>query len=294
MRVGFVGLGAMGLPMARNLHRAGLLAAVYNRSPGKAQALAGETGCEAASDLQSLGRICDSVVLCVPADDDVIEATQSLSEVLGAGALVLDCSTVRAETARRAAEILAECGAGFLDCPVSGGTEGAKNGALAIMVGGDPAHFASAEPILAALGRSVELMGPTGAGQATKAVNQIMIAGINQAVTESLAFARAEGLPLDKLIQIVGSGAAGNWFLEHRGSTMVRGEFPLGFKVELHQKDLQICQDMAAEHGVRLPTVEMTLAHYGRLLEQVAEDEDISSLFRIKAAMFDKKPAAAD
>ena len=282
----------MGLPMARNLHRAGLLTAVHNRSPEKARALADETGCEAARDLGSLARLCDAVVMCVPADEDVLQVTEALTQAWSGDGLVIDCSTVKAETARRAAALLTRCGAGFLDCPVSGGTEGARNATLAIMVGGEPVHFTKARPVLSALGKSVELMGPTGAGQATKAVNQIMIAGINQAVTESLAFAQAEGLPLDKLIQIVGSGAAGNWFLEHRGPSMVRGEFPLGFKVTLHRKDLEICQDMAAQHGVRLPTVEMTLTHYKRLLQQAVEDEDISSLFRLKAALFDKKAAA--
>lgn len=282
----------MGLPMARNLHRVGMLVTVYNRSPSKAKALAEETGCEAAGDLRSLGRQCDAVVLCVPADEDVLQVTEALSEVLGDGHLVLDCSTVKAATAQLAAQILSRCGAGFLDCPVSGGTEGARNATLAIMVGGEAADFVKARPILRALGKSVEHMGPSGAGQATKAVNQIMIGGINQAVTESLAFAQAEGLPLDKLIQIVGSGAAGNWFLEHRGATMVRREFPLGFKVNLHLKDLAICRDMAAQHGVWLATVEATLADYQRLLDQGFEDEDVSSLFRLKAALFDKKAAA--
>jgi len=169
----------MGLPMAHNLHRAGLLTAVYNRSPDKARALSDETGCEAASDLVSMARLCDAVVLCVPADEDVLQITDALSETWSGGGLVIDCSTVKAETARRAAQLLTRCGAGFLDCPVSGGTEGARNATLAIMVGGEPAHFTKAQPVLRALGKSVELMGPTGAGQATKAVNQIMIAVVS-------------------------------------------------------------------------------------------------------------------
>ena len=292
MRVGFVGLGAMGDPMARNLHSAGLLAAVYNRSPGKAQLVAQQTHCEAARDLGAVARLCDAVVLCLPADADVLRAAETLSEHLAEGSLIMDCSTVNPATARRAEEILSRCGAGFLDCPVSGGTEGARNATLAIMVGGQASDFGRAEPVLRAMGKSVEHMGPVGAGQATKAINQIMIAGINQAVTESLAFAEAEDLPLDKLIDIVASGAAGNWFLDHRGTTMVRREYPLGFKVSLHHKDLEICQTMAAEHDVRLPLVEMTLKHYERLLAQGFVDEDISSLFRLKAALFDKKPAA--
>jgi 3-hydroxyisobutyrate dehydrogenase len=128
-------------------------------------------------------------------------------------------------------------------------------------------------------------MGPVGAGQAAKATNQIMVAGINQAVTEALAFGRAQGLPMDKLIAALEKGAAGNWFLSRRGPTMVRGEYPLGFKVGLHAKDLEICRRMAEEFGVKLPVVEMTLVHYARIADTSAE-EDISALFRLKSDMF--------
>jgi 3-hydroxyisobutyrate dehydrogenase len=179
-----------------------------------------------------------------------------------------------------------------MDCPVSGGTEGARDGTLAIMCGGDEGDFARAQPILAALGKRIALMGPVGAGQATKAANQIAVAGAAQAVTEALAFAQAEGLPLDKVIETLGGGAAGSWFLARRGPTMVRGEFPLGFKVTLHQKDLGIVQAMAAAHGVRLPVVEMTRIHYDRLIEQGFGEEDISALFRLKRDLFKGEPKA--
>lgn len=288
MEVGFVGLGAMGYAMARNLHQAGLLAAVYNRTPGKADRLAAETGCRAAVDLAELGARCDAVVLCVTADADVLVVVDALAPNLRRGSLVLDCSTVSAATAREAASRLAKHGIDFLDCPVSGGTEGAKQGTLAIMCGGTQAAFDRAEPLLKAMGKRWVLMGPVGAGQATKAVNQIAVAGIAQAVTEALAFAEAEDLPLDKVIEVVGSGAAGAWFLTHRGPTMVRQEFPLGFKVSLHDKDLKIVQDMAAARGVQLPVVEMTRVHYRRLTEQGHDGEDISALFRLKHALFEK------
>ncbi len=288
MNVGIVGLGAMGLPMARNLHKAGLLRACYNRTPDKARTLAVETGCRVSATPQDLAGDCDAVVICVSADEDVLEVCDALSDGLDHGKLVLDCSTTSAETSRRAAELISSAKAGFLDCPVSGGTEGAVKGTLAIMVGGDSGEFARARPVLDALGKSVVHMGPVGAGQATKAVNQIMIAGINQAVTEALAFARAESLPLERVISVIGSGAAANWFLEHRGPTMVKESYTLGFKVELHKKDLEICRKMAARHDAQLPVVEMTLIHYRRLLEQGYENEDISSLFRLKAALFKK------
>lgn len=288
MKVGFIGLGAMGYPMALNLHKAGLLAAVYNRSPEKAQRLSKETGCSAAATPLELAGLCDAVVTCVSADADVLEVVETMAPALKRGALVLDCSTVSAQTARAAAAKLAEHSVDFLDCPVSGGTEGAKHGTLAIMCGGSEAAFARAQPLLQPLGKRLALMGPVGAGQATKAVNQIVVAGVAQAVSEALAFAQAQGLPLDKVIEVVGSGAAQSWFLAHRGPNMMRMEFPLGFKVALHDKDLKIVQQMAGAQGVQLPVVEMTRVHYQRLMESGHGDEDISSLFRLKHALFKK------
>ncbi len=285
--VGFVGLGAMGRPMALNLHRAGLLSAVFNRSSSKARALAAETGAVAAADLDELGRHCSVAVLCVPADADVLAAVDSLADSLPSGALVIDCSTVAAETARTAATTLADRDIDFLDCPVSGGTEGARAGTLSIMVGGETTALDRARPVLEAMGRSIVHLGLAGAGQAAKATNQVMVAGINQAVTEALAFGRAHGLPMAELIRSLSGGAAGNWFLEHRGETMVRGDYPLGFKVELHAKDLEICRRMAEVLDARLPLVEMTLVHYRRLVEAGHGEDDISSLFRLKAAMFE-------
>jgi len=278
----------MGASMARNLHQAGLLAAVYNRSPARAAAFAAETGCAPAASLQELAGVCDAVVLCVSADADVLEVVQELAGALKPGALVIDCSTVSADTARAAARQLAARGIDFLDCPVSGGTEGAKHGTLAIMCGGDEAAFQRAQPVLGAMGKRLALMGPTGSGQATKAVNQIVVAGVAQAVSEALAFAEAQGLSLDKVIDVVGSGAAQSWFLTNRGPNMMRMDFPLGFKVALHDKDLDIVQRMAGSLGVQLPVVEMTRVHYRRLMEQGHGEEDISSLFRLKHALFKK------
>jgi 3-hydroxyisobutyrate dehydrogenase len=285
LRVGFAGLGAMGVPMARNLHRAGLLTAVWNRTAAKAAALGAETGVAAAATPAALAAQCDVIVTCVSADRDLLEVVAAMAPALAAGAIVVDCSTVAAQTARTAAARLAEVGAGFLDCPVSGGTEGAAAGTLSIMVGGAEEHLERARPALEAMGSTIVHMGPAGAGQAAKATNQIMVAGINQAVTEALAFGRAQGLPMDKVIAALEKGAAGNWFLSKRGPTMIRGEFPLGFKVSLHAKDLEICRRMAADLGVKLPVVEMTLLHYARLPEHSA-DEDISALFRLKSDMF--------
>jgi 3-hydroxyisobutyrate dehydrogenase len=286
MNVGLIGLGAMGQHMARNLHRAGLLAGVWNRTRSKAEALAAETGCRAFGSPGELAAGCEFVVTCVSADADLLEVVESLLPGLRTGTVVIDCSTVSADTARRGAARLATAGASILDCPVSGGVEGAKNATLAIMCGGEPAVFERARPVLSALGRTVVLMGPTGAGQATKATNQILCAGHIQAAAEAMAFAQAEGLPLDRVIEILGRGAGSSWYFVNRAPFMARGEYPAGFRLRLHDKDLRICHDMAARHGATLPVVESTRADYARLLEAGHGDEDISTIFRLKAPLF--------
>jgi 3-hydroxyisobutyrate dehydrogenase len=288
MRVGFVGLGAMGAHMARNLHRAGLLVAVWNRSAQKAQALAAELAIDAPASLAQLAASCDAVVSCVSADSDVLEVARALAPAVSSGALVLDCSTVSAETARQAAALLAPRSAQFLDCPVSGGVEGARDGTLAIMVGGDAEAFARAEPILKALGRTIAHFGPNGAGQAAKATNQIMCAGIIECVAEAMAFARAEGLPLERLIETLGKGAGSSWYFVHRAPNMARGSYPAGFRVRLHAKDLRICHDMAARFGVTLPVVERMLAEYAELTARGYGDEDISATYRLKSELFER------
>lgn len=276
----------MGAHMARNLHKAGLLAAVWNRTAEKAHALAGQTGCAVAPDLGALGAQSEAVVICVSADADVLDVVGQLAASMAPASFVIDCSTVSADTARKAAALLAQRSIGFLDCPVTGGVEGARDATLAILVGGEAAVVERARPVLQAMGRTVTHFGPVGSGQATKAVNQLMCAGIIEAVAEAMAFAKSEGLPLDKLIDTLGKGAGSSWYFVHRAPNMARGSFPAGFRVRLHEKDLRICRDMAAKHGVQLPVVEMTLAHYRKLIEQGFGDEDISSLFRLKAALF--------
>jgi 3-hydroxyisobutyrate dehydrogenase len=287
MRTGFVGLGAMGMNMARNLHRAGLLTAVWNRSSEKARALASELKVNAPATLAELGAQCDAVVSCVSADADVLQVAQELAPSFNSGSLMLDCSTIGAETARQAAQLLAERAIEFLDCPVSGGVEGARDGTLAIMVGGDPAAFERAMPILKAMGRTIALFGPTGSGQAAKATNQIMCAGIIEAVAEAMAFAKAQGLPLEKLIDTLGKGAGSSWYFVHRAPNMAHGAYPAGFRVRLHAKDLGICHDMAARFGVALPVVERMLREYGELMARGYGEEDISATYRLKAELFE-------
>ncbi|MEP7244196.1 MAG: NAD(P)-dependent oxidoreductase [Gammaproteobacteria bacterium] len=288
MRVGFVGLGAMGLHMARNLHRAGLLSGVWNRSSEKSRTLAAELSVVAAESPEELARISDAVVICVSADRDVLDVVNALAPGLSPGALVLDSSTVGAETARRAAEILRPRQVEFLDCPVSGGTEGARDATLAIMVGGEENAFARSQPILAAMGKTVTHFGATGSGQAAKATNQIMCAGIIEACSEAMAFARAQGLPLEKVVDTLGKGAGSSWYFVHRAPNMVRGSFPAGFRVRLHAKDLGICRDMAARFGVTLPVVERMLGEYAELVSRGYGDEDISATYRLKAELFER------
>jgi 3-hydroxyisobutyrate dehydrogenase len=286
LRVSFAGLGAMGAPMAKNLQKAGLLRSVWNRTAEKARTLAAELGCDAPASLVDLARGSDAVVICVSADDDVKAVVEALAPGLANGTLVIDCSTVSAETARWAEELLAQRGVRFVDAPVSGGVEGAQKGTLAIMAGGAPEAFAQARPILAAMGKTVEHFGAAGAGQATKATNQIKCAGIIRACAEAMAFAEAHELPLDRVISTLGAGAGSSWYFVHRAPNMARGSYPAGFRVKLHAKDLGICRDMAARFGVHLPVVDAMLEEYAELMGLGYGDEDISATHRLKQALF--------
>ncbi len=286
MKAGVIGMGAMGSGMARNLHKAGLLAAVWNRTPERAQEIARELEVQATDSPAALAEACDVVITCVSRDEDVLAVMDALAPGLASGKTVVDTSTIAVDTAKQAAAQLAASGVEFLDAPVSGGKEGAQNGQLVFMVGGDPDVFSRLQPAFDAMGKSATHMGEIGSGQATKAVNQIMAAGINQAVTEALAFGQASGLDMDKVIQVVSGGAAGNWFLQMRGPTMVKGTYEPGFKLGLHHKDLTICRQMLNNMNVALPIVEMTLKHYERLMDAGYADEDISALYRDKQAMF--------
>lgn len=288
MKTAVVGLGAMGSGMAVNLHRAGLLCAAWNRSPARASTLAADHGLPISDDLAHLAAQAELIITCVSADDDLREVVGNLKPHLRPGTILLDTSTVNAATARELAKVLSTIEVAFLDGPVSGGKEGAWNGKMVMMVGGDAALLERIHPVLEVITSKVAHMGPVGSGQATKAVNQIMAAGINQAVTEALAFGQKQGLDMDQLVELLSGGAAGNWFLAHRGKSMVRDQFEPGFKLALHHKDLKICQAMAAESGVKLPVIEMTLVHYQRLMEAGFGEDDISGLFRLKRGLFEK------
>ena len=286
MKTTVIGLGAMGAGIAGNLYRAGHLTHAWNRSPQRAHAAASQHGFALADSLEAAGGQADLVITSVAADADLVQVTERLARVMTAGSVVLDTSTVSIDTAQQVSERLEAHGIHFLDAPVSGGKEGAEKATMVMMVGGDAAVLNQLMPILESISRKVIHLGAVGSGQATKAVNQIMCAGINQAVSEALAFGQHQGLDMDKVIDVVSSGAAGNWFLEHRGRNMTRGIFDPGFRVALHHKDLKICQAMLAVDAVQLPMVEMTLVHYERLMAEGHGDEDISALYRVKRPLF--------
>jgi 3-hydroxyisobutyrate dehydrogenase len=280
--VGVIGLGAMGEPMARHLHRAGRLAAVANRTIARARALAVELAIAWAADAAELAARCDVVVSCVTADADVLAIAGALRTAARPGLLLIDTSTIASSTAREAARVLAEAGGAFVDAPVSGGVEGARAGRLSVMVGGADADVARATPVLEAFAARITHMGPVGAGQDTKAVNQVLVAGIAEAVCEGLALGKALGLDRDRLLAVLAAGAANSWFLEKRGATMWDGSFSVGFKQSLLLKDLRIVRQLEAAAGTGHSVVDQALEHYGSLVDAGHGDDDISGLIRLK------------
>lgn len=281
MKTGFIGLGAMGAPMAGHLAAKGLLQVIDNRTRSKAEALAAQLGVRAAATHADFAD-CDVVALCVSMDADVMQQATALADVLKPGSVVVDHSTVSVGTARKAQALLAARGIGFLDAPVSGGVEGARNGKLSVMVGGDAADLEIARPALDAYAARISHMGDTGSGQATKAVNQVLVAGINEAVCEGLALGEKLGLDPAKLLPTLMAGAAANWFLEKRGATMLVGQFTPGFKCGHLLKDLTIVQAMANEVGLNSSVIGMARDHYAQLVLRGEADADTSALILLK------------
>lgn len=283
MKTGVIGLGAMGMGMAINFHKAGHLHAVWNRTAGKAADMANQTSVSQPESIELLASECELIVTCVSRDEDVIEVVEKIAAGIKADSIVVDTSTVSSDTAKRAAAILREKNAHFLDCPVSGGTEGAKNGTLAVMAGGDAAVLERARDTLDAIAGRIVHIGPTGSGQACKAVNQIVCAGLYETVAEALAFGRAVDLDLEKVIDAISGGAASNWVLDNRSSFMLNNNYPPGFKVNLHLKDLNICKSMAESVGIEnMPITELAMGDYEKLIKQGYGEEDTSSVFRLK------------
>lgn len=283
LKAGFLGLGAMGAPMAHHLYAAGFLRSVYNRTPERADQFGQDhPGILIAKSPEVLASEVDVVFLCVSADNDVLEQIGAMSPALRPGHIVIDCSTVSRMTAIEAARLLALSGTDFFDAPVTGGVEGARLGLLSVMIGGCHTKLPLIEPLLATFSSRQTHMGEVGSGQAAKAVNQVMCAGINEAVTEALAFGVGLELDIERVMEAIRGGAAGNWFLDKRGSSMTQHRFEPGFKVELHQKDLKICLAMAEAIHQDLPMTQTASNHYARLINEGHGSEDISSLYRLK------------
>jgi 3-hydroxyisobutyrate dehydrogenase len=282
MRVAFIGLGVMGFPMAGHLARAGHDVVVYNRTAARAASWVEQYGGRSATTPAAAAAARDVVFACVGRDSDVSEVTLGAQGAFGAmdaGAVFVDHTTASAGIARELAGKAHAAGFGFVDAPVSGGEQGAKNGQLTIMCGGGGADYAKAEPVMAAYARQCRLMGPAGSGQLTKMVNQICIAGVVQGLSEGLSFARAAGLDPQAVVDVISKGAAQSWQMENRHKTMLADHFEHGFAVEWMRKDLAICLDEARTSGASLPITALIDQFYAEVEKMGGRRWDTSSLF---------------
>jgi len=281
-RVGFVGLGTMGSFMAANLVRAGFDLTVWNRTAGRADELVA-LGASVASSPAALAQSCDVVVACLtdsPQVDAVLFGPEGLANGLAEGTLFIDCSTLSPLMACAFAERLSRHGVAMLDAPVSGGSEGAKNATLSIMVGGEDSDVARAQPILESMGRTVTHLGPVGSGQWAKAINQVILAGVYLGVAEGVTLGLKAGLDVERVLSALKGGAAGSWILENRSERMIRDDYPLGFKISLHRKDLGIGLDLARSVGAVLPVSALAATFEDGLIAQGHGDDDNSALAR--------------
>ncbi|MEN9766395.1 MAG: hypothetical protein RLZZ32_355 [Cyanobacteriota bacterium] len=278
-QIAFLGLGALGAPMARNLIQAGFAVTVFNRSPDRMEPLL-QAGAEGSSSPADAVRQADLVLLCLSDDAAVLEVLEQAQGSLAPGSLVVDFSTISPATSQQLATALGAQGLAYIDAPVTGGTEGAKAGTLAVLVGAAAEHLERARPVLEVIGGSIHHFGPVGSGQQAKAVNQVLVAGSYAAVAEALALADRLGLPQEQLVQALKGGAAGSWALEHRSRNMIEDQFPLGFKLALHRKDLGIALSAAANANLTLPITDRVAALEDVLIEQGYGELDVSALAR--------------
>jgi 3-hydroxyisobutyrate dehydrogenase len=281
-RVGIIGLGTMGGAMAANLARAGFPLAAWNRTAGHTAELEA-LGVRITGTPAALASSVDVVLVCVsdtPDVESVLFGPDGVAAGAAAGSLVIDCSTIDPAATRRFGATLARQGIGFVDAPVTGGSEGARNATLAILVGGTPADVERARPVLSAIGRTVTHLGPVGAGQAAKAVNQVILAGTYLGVAEGLVLALKAGLDPDQVVAALSGGAAQSWVLANRSGRMLANDYPLGFKVSLHLKDLGIALDLARESGAVLPVAALAAQLEAGLVATGHADDDMSALAR--------------
>lgn len=282
-KVAFLGLGVMGYPMAGHLAAKGHAVTVYNRTAARAEAWVAQHGGAMAPSPAEAAAGAEFVMACVGNDDDLRSVTLGAKGAfagMDAGAVFVDHTTASAEVARELAAAAAGLGFGCLDAPVSGGQAGAENGVLTIMIGGAPEHHARAEPVIAAYARAQRLLGPAGAGQLAKMVNQIAIAGLVQGLSEALAFAQKAGLDGEAVVDVISKGAAGSWQMENRHRTMLADSFEFGFAVDWMRKDLGICLAEARRNGASLPVTALVDQFYADVQRLGGGRWDTSSLIR--------------
>ncbi len=283
-RVAWIGLGVMGWPMAGHLAKAGHEVTVFNRTREKAERWVAEYGGALAATPAQAANGVEFVFACVGADDDLREVTiggHGAFRGMDAGAVFVDHTTASADVARELAAHASRRGLHFIDAPVSGGQQGAENGVLTIMCGGEEAACARAGPLMRTYARQVRRMGPAGAGQLTKMVNQICIAGLIQALAEGIHFAKRAGLDVEAVLEVISKGAAQSWQMENRGPTMNRGEFDFGFAIDWMRKDLAICLREARRAGASLPVTALVDQFYAQLQARGAGRQDTSALIRL-------------
>ena len=282
MKLSFIGLGVMGYPMAGHLKKAGHDVTVFNRNPAKAQKWVSEYGGSAAPTPAAAAKGQEIVFCCVGRDSDLREVTLGKDGAFAAmakGALFVDHTTASATIARELSEKAAEAGFGFVDAPVSGGEAGAVNGKLTIMCGGSEVAYARAEPVFAAYAKQSRLLGPSGAGQITKMINQVCVASLVQGLAEGFSFARAAGLDIEKVVEVISKGAAQSWQMENRYKTMAADEYNHGFAVEWMRKDLSIVLDEARRNGASMPITALVDQFYAEVEQMGGKRWDTSSLF---------------
>ena len=278
MKIAFAGLGVMGAPMARHLVAAGHEVTGYNRTAAKAEAWAQANGAASAPTVAEAALDAELFILCVGNDDDVRQVVSEALPHLAQGAVIVDHTTTSAKVAREMAALAAESGRFFIDAPVSGGQAGAENGQLSVMAGGDAQALARVEAALMSYSKAIKHMGPSGAGQLTKMVNQIAIAGVVQGLAEAVHFAKAAGLDTDAVYDAVSKGAAQSWQMDNRWKTAAKGEFDFGFAVDWMRKDLGLVLDEAASNGAQLDMTALVDGYYAEVQALGGARWDTSSL----------------
>jgi len=278
MKVAFLGLGVMGYPMAGHLQAKGHQVTVYNRTTAKAEAWAKQHGGGFGATVAEAVKGAELVMMCVGNDNDLMEVGQAALAAMPSGTTLVDHTTASADAARKLYAIAKGKGIAFIDGPVSGGQAGAEKGQLTVMCGGDQAPFYAAKPVIDCYAKATTLMGASGAGQLTKMVNQICIAGLVQALSEGLAFAEKAGLDGNLVLDVISKGAAQSWQMENRGRTMLKREFNFGFAVDWMRKDLGICMEEAKRNGAKLPITSQIDQFYGDVQKAGGNRFDTSSL----------------